>query len=575
MVERPEPRECIGGDKILLRYGLGLSPENIQVSSSRAYRVRSLYLQDSLGFNHAIVLQTDHTSTSKPTRRIQTSPSTVHISTLTVQTSTLTVRTSTSTDQTSPSAVQTFTLAVQISCLTVRTSISTDQTSPSNRSDFYFSLDFYLQQFSLLIQFRLLLQQFRPLLQQFRLLLQTSPSTDQTSTSNRSNFYFDAYTKVSKPTQTGQTSTSDQPSTSTVAEMPMKTSDSIELVLEESDVGNWVYKREGAANIVPGGYNGSNLHFVANMIRIQKAPRSKTQSATTSALSVHKNLLLRDIEGIATSSTKEIVGQLFIAEANDVKRTISHFQMHQVLKLHQGEISCVSDYDPHDLFSRSIGKINMAIKELFTALQNNLCIFLNGSLISEGLAGTIDSTRSIAGGEFEDTLEGIVRADRGFCLNSFLQLVPETIMISGVCGEWVDSKISKRCLPLQSLSLEEYLKIVRDYMIAAAAKDCSLMFSFRPKMDQDQMSLHNIVYLESINQRFDYKSFFIDLDMKPLKKMVHYYELDQKNVSCYTQKEKMKYEPPNLMNRNEHEIINSHFNVAGNSKDEFVLSVGP
>ncbi|KAF6158240.1 hypothetical protein GIB67_015034 [Kingdonia uniflora] len=104
-------------------------------------------------------------------------------------------------------------------------------------------------------------------------------------------------------------------------------------------------------------------------------------------------------------------------------------------------------------------------------------------------------------------------------------------------------------------------------MIAATVKDCSLMLSFRPKMDEDQMSLHNTVYLESINQRFDYKAYFIDLDMKPLKKMVHYYELDQKIVSCYTQKEKMKYEPPNLMYRNKNEIIDSHFNVAGNSKD--------
>ncbi|KAF6163146.1 hypothetical protein GIB67_025010 [Kingdonia uniflora] len=39
----------------------------------------------------------------------------------------------------------------------------------------------------------------------------------------------------------------------------------MELVLEESDVGNWVYKGEGAANIVLGGYNGSNPHFVGKV----------------------------------------------------------------------------------------------------------------------------------------------------------------------------------------------------------------------------------------------------------------------------------------------------------------------
>ncbi|KAF6165715.1 hypothetical protein GIB67_012612 [Kingdonia uniflora] len=147
----------------------------------------------------------------------------------------------------------------------------------------------------------------------------------------------------------------------------------MELVLEESDAGNWVYKGEGAANIILGGYNGSNPHFVGN-----------------------------------------------------------------VLKFHQGEISFVSDYNPLDLFSGSIGKINKAIKELFTTPQNNFCIFLNGSLIFEGLAGTIDRTRSIVGGEFEDTLEGIIRANRGFHLNSFLQLIVETIMILGVMGHLLD-----------------------------------------------------------------------------------------------------------------------------------------
>ncbi|KAF6155010.1 hypothetical protein GIB67_035757 [Kingdonia uniflora] len=95
----------------------------------------------------------------------------------------------------------------------------------------------------------------------------------------------------------------------------------MELVLEESDVGNWVYKGEGAAIIVLGGYNGSNPHFVG-----------------------------------------------------------------------------------------------------------------------KGLACTIDSIRSIVGGEFEDTLECIIRADCGFHLNSFLQLVAETILISRVLGQLLEAQ---------------------------------------------------------------------------------------------------------------------------------------
>ncbi|KAF6161815.1 hypothetical protein GIB67_008576 [Kingdonia uniflora] len=164
------------------------------------------------------------------------------------------------------------------------------------------------------------------------------------------------------------------------------------------------------------------------------------------------------------------------------------------------------------------------------------------------------------------------------------KLVAVTILISGVLGQLLDA---------QKLDLIDIDGAIHAYF---NPQDCERLYeaetmkdyklSFKPMMDEDQMSLHNTVYLESmslhntvylesINQRFDYKAYFIDLDMKPLMKMVHYYELDQKIVSCYTQKEKMKYELPNLMNRNEYEIIDSHFNLVGNFRDEYVLSDGP
>ena len=37
-----------------------------------------------------------------------------------------------------------------------------------------------------------------------------------------------------------------------------------------------------------------------------------------------------------------------------------------------------------------------------------------------------------------------------------------------------------------------------------------------------------------MNQSYDYKAYFIDLDVKPLDKMVHYFKLDQKIVNFYT-----------------------------------------
>ncbi|KAK9129810.1 hypothetical protein Sjap_010297 [Stephania japonica] len=434
-----------------------------------------------------------------------------------------------------------------------------------------------------------------------------------------------------------------------------------EVVLEEDDAADWVYRGEGAANVVLG-YAGCSPAFVGKVIRIQKSPRSTEKcTAETSTLSTIENLVWK--EYIKSSTSKETAQQLFvqnvmvprlgsghvdagmhvpvsrvfletveknilsqrppwrveggkvntlsdnallisdhsifphgghqearcisieikpkcgflpcsrfIAEDNDTKRHDTRFQMHQVLKLHQGEISQLSDYDPLDLFSGSYDRINKAIKALFTTPQNNFRIFVNGSLVFGGLGCGADSSNLDRGGELEDMLGGIIQADHGQRLEPFLLLIGETIFRSRVlaplleaqkldsldiegaihayynifsqschvCGDLVDSKTSQIYQSLHSISLEESVKIVRDYLIAATAKDCSLMISFRAREHEDSVSPYGKVYLESTNQSFDYKAYFIDLDMKPLKKMMYYHELDKKIIHCFKQRKEMQ-----------------------------------
>ncbi|XP_010254762.1 PREDICTED: inositol-pentakisphosphate 2-kinase-like isoform X2 [Nelumbo nucifera] len=431
-----------------------------------------------------------------------------------------------------------------------------------------------------------------------------------------------------------------------------------ELVLEEKDAADWIYRGEGAANLVLA-YKGSSPSFVGKVIRLQKAPKNISQSMNgTSVFSVQECLLWKDTNDLLSSTSKENVGQLyslhimspllgsehvdpgmrilvskeflesveknvlcqrpawrvdaaninilcdsallvsdhsvfphgilkeepcisveikpkcgflpssrFIAEGNFIKRSITRFRMHQVLKHHEGEISQISEYDPLDLFSGSSERIHKAIKALFTTPQNNFRIFLNSSLIFGGLGGGRDSTDFVMGESFEDKMEGIIRADYGLRTASFLQLVAEAIFRSGVLDRLLEAQkldlldiegaihayyniVSQPCVAcrdlavrelshsLHSISLEESLKIVRDYLVAATAKDCSFMISFRPREDGDPSLSHRTVCLEPINQNFDYKVNFIDLDLKPLKKMLYYYELDQKIVSCYNQMNK-------------------------------------
>ncbi|KAM0932891.1 putative inositol-pentakisphosphate 2-kinase [Dioscorea sansibarensis] len=258
-----------------------------------------------------------------------------------------------------------------------------------------------------------------------------------------------------------------------------------------------------------------------------------------------------------------------ISEANTIKKSVTRFKMHQFLKLHKKEVSQMSKYDPLDLFSGSIERINLAIRSLFATPQNNFRIFSNGSLIYGGLGGSMDSIECEAKQlqemkkAAEDRIKVLIQGDFGIELDSFLELVSEAIFKSGMLNQLLATQkldiidiegaihayynvIGQPCLVckslddaaplrcyslLHSLSLEESLKIVREYLTATTAKDCSLMISFRPKEGGDVTS--NCISLRSADQVFEYKVNFIDMDIKPLEKMVYYYKLDQKIVKFY------------------------------------------
>lgn len=263
----------------------------------------------------------------------------------------------------------------------------------------------------------------------------------------------------------------------------------------------------------------------------------------------------------------------FISERNAVKTSVTRFRMHQFLKLHQKEISQVSEYDPLDLFSGSRDRIIRAVKSLISTPQNNFRLFLNSSLVFGALGGGMDdvadSQTCKVSEAFEDVIKDVILADRSHRLECFLELLAEMIIRSGVLGRLLsvqkldkfdiegaihayyniisqpcpickglgDVKLSHQYSYIHSMSLEESQRIVREYLIAATAKDCSLMISFRPRMDQDLASEYSSISLESTKQDFEYKAYFVDLDMKPLSKMVHSYELDQKIVGYYNQME--------------------------------------
>ncbi|KAL3639134.1 Inositol-pentakisphosphate 2-kinase [Castilleja foliolosa] len=260
----------------------------------------------------------------------------------------------------------------------------------------------------------------------------------------------------------------------------------------------------------------------------------------------------------------------FIAEENKVKKRITRFRMHQALKLSQGQISQISKYNPLDLFSGSKDRVQKAIKSLLLTPQNNFRVFLNGSLIFGGMDGSADSPGYMVDRAFQDALKHVILARDSMHSKYFVELVTETVMSSGlldkllevqkldaidiegaihayydvvskpcvICLEKGRKKLAGRYSSIHAMPRDEKFKLVMGYLISATGKDLSVMVSFRSRRDKDLESPYNVVYLKPTNQTFDFKASFIDLDMKPLKKMKRYYELDQQIVSFYLQMEK-------------------------------------
>uniref|UniRef100_A0ACD5UDV4 Uncharacterized protein n=1 Tax=Avena sativa TaxID=4498 RepID=A0ACD5UDV4_AVESA len=252
----------------------------------------------------------------------------------------------------------------------------------------------------------------------------------------------------------------------------------------------------------------------------------------------------------------------YISTENSIKKQVTRYKMHQHLKFHQGQISKISDYDPLDLFSGSKERIHTAIKSFFSTPQNNFRIFVNGSLGFGGMGGGADT---IHPNETEKCLEDLSKVS-GLQLSDFTELLSEAISKSGVldkllatqklddhdiegaihlyydilsqpcliCKNITDAELLHKYSVLHSLSLDKSCKIVRDFLIAATAKDCSLMMCFRPRECETPGSVYDSVFLKSVNRNYDYKAYFVDLDVKPLDKMPHYFKLDQKIVHFYT-----------------------------------------
>lgn len=270
----------------------------------------------------------------------------------------------------------------------------------------------------------------------------------------------------------------------------------------------------------------------------------------------------------------------YIAAENSIKRKVSRFAMHQVLKFSQGQIKSVSNYSPLDLFSGSFEQIYKSIHDLFENPQNNLRVFVDGKachtsllnadievpkwapvdealkscmscskggrlkalkgLVSELLFGT-DALKNLLAAQKLDTydIEGVIHAYNKIA-EQHSDVFPDCTNMGNMndADESSDhSQLIDFDKNIKDFDLAESRKVVRDYLIAATAKDCSLMLTFQEVPDNETVEVdtecHKMIHCSETGKCYRCKMHFLDLDLKPLKKMPHYYRLDQDIVRAY------------------------------------------
>jgi inositol-pentakisphosphate 2-kinase len=75
-----------------------------------------------------------------------------------------------------------------------------------------------------------------------------------------------------------------------------------------------------------------------------------------------------------------------------------------------------------------------------------------------------------------------------------------------VCESISDKGHLEKFEKLHSLPIQRSIEIVRDYLVSATAKDCSLMLAFRPReSDVNASEEYSSVGIKSVDQVFEYK----------------------------------------------------------------------
>ncbi|DBB00055.1 TPA: Inositol-pentakisphosphate 2-kinase [Trebouxia sp. C0004] len=284
-----------------------------------------------------------------------------------------------------------------------------------------------------------------------------------------------------------------------------------------------------------------------------------------------------------------------IAAKHVIKKQVSRFQLQQHLKLAQGKISSISAYDPLDLFSGETVRMHRTLVALIANPQNNLKLFVDGKPVD-----TLDHTAQL------DSTESLVEkafgldsdfAEPGNAVTLLADVLKHILLREGVLQKLlsiqaldahdIEGIYPLYCHMLQQLRLQtdgpnvvhrqtpfegvgsecelsalqpqkahvmslvrktwsEQISMIRDYLLATTAKDCSLMITMQAlpaaaSPDHMESQCHcshfsefqkgfDLVSVPKIAVQLKYKVAVVDLDVKPHSKILSHYCLDQEII---------------------------------------------
>ena len=276
-----------------------------------------------------------------------------------------------------------------------------------------------------------------------------------------------------------------------------------------------------------------------------------------------------------------------------VQARVSRYALHQRLKVQQGRVARPSAYCPLDLFSRDRPRVARALRALVASPQNNLMVFADGRRALDLASGSTGAPEMAGEGEeppvaFARLCGAFWGAGAGAADDAAAERVLDAVATilcerSDAPGRVLDLQrldrvgpfgaarllwnlagrrdeglpadaglraevtaaagLAPAVLALDRLPREAGLRLLREYLIAATAKDCALMVALGLPGDAEGGPPAAVAAepeagaergaLEVGGRRLLYSVTLVDLDLKPLAKVHEHAALDRRLVALH------------------------------------------